>query len=109
MGIALFPWKGDRILDTVVLMLNKASIAANRTNSHIELEYASMANLKSAVTSILFKGEVEPTELLTKVKNLDWEKFNCYLPQELKYITYAHTHLNIPGALEFFQRLMREL
>ena len=109
MGIALFPWKGDRILDTVVLMLNKASIAANRTNSHIELEYASMANLKSAVTSILFKGEVEPTELLTKVKNLDWEKFNCYLPQELKYITYAHTHLNISGALEFFQRLMREL
>lgn len=109
MGLALFPWKGDRILDTLVLMLNKASISASRNGSHIELEYASIDNLKSAVASILFKREVNPTELLSKVKNLDWEKFNCYLPKELKYITYAHTHLDIDGALAFLQRLAKEL
>lgn len=109
MGLALFPWQGDRVLDTVVLMLNKASINATRCNAHIELEYASIDNLKTAVAHILHKGEIDPTELLSKVKNLDWEKFNCYLPQELKYITYAHTHLNIPGALKFFRELAPEL
>lgn len=108
-GIALFPWQGDRVLDTVVLMLNKASIAAQRCNAHIELEYASIDNLKTAVAHILHKGEIDPTELLTKVKNLDWEKFNCYLPQDLKYITYAHNHLNIKGALKFFRELAPEL
>lgn len=111
-GLALFPWKGDRVLDTVVLMLNRASIAASRTSSHIELEYASMDNLKTAVASILMQGRTgnfDTVSLLKKVKNLNWEKFNCYLPLELKYITYAHTHLDIPGALTFFQRLAQEL
>lgn len=108
-GVALFPWKGDRILDTLVLLLNKQSIGANRSGSHIELEYASLDNLKTAVNNILMAGDIEPQELLKKVKNLDWEKFNCYLPLELKYITYAHTHLNIAGALEFLGRLKQEL
>ena len=108
-GLALFPWKGDRILDTLVLLLSKQSIVANRSGSHIELDYASLDNLKTAVHNILREGEVEPQELLKKVKNLDWEKFNCYLPVELKYITYAHTHLDIPGALTFLERLSGEL
>lgn len=108
-GLMLFPWKGDRVLDTIVLLLNKSSIGANRSGSHIELDYASLDNLKTAVMSILFNGEIPPNELLKKVKNLDWEKYNCYLPLELKYISYAHTHLDIKGALEFFSILSKEL
>lgn len=108
-GLMLFPWKGDRVLDTIVLMLNKASIGASRVGSHIELDYASLDNLKTAVMSILFNGEIDPKELLKKVKNLDWEKYNCYLPIDLKYITYAHTHLDIKGALDFFKKLAKEL
>ena len=112
MGLALFPWRGDRVLDTVVLMLNKASIAANRIGCHIELEYASLDNLKTAVASILLegkKGNYDVNSLLKRVKNLDWEKFNCYLPLELKYLTYAHTHLDLEGALAFFKQLSHEL
>lgn len=108
-GLALFPWKGDRILETVVLLLNRHSIDASRNGSHIELEYASLNNLKTAVNAIRAGGAVEPQELLKKVKNLDWEKFNCYLPADLKYITYAHTHLDMDGALAFFDRLAAEL
>lgn len=108
-GLMLFPWRGDRVLQTVVLMLNKASVSASRVNAHIELDFASIDNLKTAVVSILMKGEVDPKELLKKVKNLDWEKFNCYLPEDLKFITYAHTHLDVKGALDFFRRLAKEL
>ena len=109
-GLALFPWRGDRVLNTVVLLLSKNSIAANKVNAHIELDYASIDNLKSAVASILMnKDNIEPETLLKRVKNLDWEKFNNYLPQELKYIAYAHTRLDIPGALEFFHKLASEL
>ena len=112
MGLALFPWRGDRVLDTVVLMLNQASIAASRVGCHIELEYASLDNLKTAVASILLesqKGEYDLNSLLKRVKDLDWEKFNCYLPLELKYLTYAHTHLDLEGALAFFRQLSKEL
>lgn len=108
-GLALFPWQGDRVLDTVVLMLNKSSINATRCNAHIELEYASIDNLKTAVASIFHRGEIDAPDLLSKVKNLDWEKFNCYLPADLKYITYAHSNLDVQGALKFFRELASEL
>lgn len=108
-GLALFPWQGDRVLDTVVLMLNKASINATRCNAHIELEYASIDNLKTAVANIFHRGAIDAPELLSKVKNLDWEKFNCYLPSDLKYITYAHSNLDVQGALKFFHELAPEL
>lgn len=106
---ALFPWKGDRILETIVLMLRHASISADRVGSHIEIEYASVDNLTSAVASILRQGEINPTDLLSKVKNLDLEKFSKYLPIELKKISYAHSHLDIKGALDFFKVLSKEL
>lgn len=108
-GLALFPWKGDRILDTIVMMLNKQSINASRVGSHIELDYTSTDNLKSAVASILFHGEIDPKSLIKSAKNLDWEKFNIYLPAELKRVTYAHTHIDIKGALEFFKKLSKDL
>lgn len=109
-GFCLFPWKGDRVIDTIVLMLKKASISAEKVGSHIELEFASLDNLSTAVGSILRQGsDIDPTSLLSKVKTLDWEKFNCYLPHQLKLISYAHSHLDIPGALNFFQNLAPEL
>ena len=55
------------------------------------------------------KGNYDVNSLLKRVKNLDWEKFNCYLPLELKYLTYAHTHLDLEGALAFFKQLSHEL
>lgn len=108
-GFCLFPWKGDCILETIVLMLKRVAINAERVGSHIELEYTSKENLSTAVGSILLAGEIEPTELLQKVKTLDWEKFNCYLPHELKQISYAHSHLDVKGALQFFSNLAHEL
>lgn len=109
-GLSLFPWKGDRILETIVLMLKKSSINAERVGSHIELNYASIDNLSTAVGSIIRQANnIEPTSLLSKVKTLDWEKFNCYLPHELKLISYAHSHLDVRGAIEFFRVLAKEL
>lgn len=109
-GLSLFPWKGDRILETIVLMLKKSAVNAERVGSHIELEYASVENLSTAVGTILRRADdIEPVSLLSKVRTLDWEKFNCYLPVELKQISYAHSHLDVNGALDFFRILAKEL
>lgn len=107
-GICLFPWKGDRILETIVLMLKRVAVTANRVGSHIELEFTSKENLSTAVGTILREGEIDPTMLLIKAKTLDWEKFNCYLPRELKQLSYAHSNLDIRGALKFFKELSHE-
>lgn len=109
-GFCLFPWKGDRVLETIVLMLKKASISAEKVGSHIELDFASLDNLSTAVGTILRqRNELDPTSLLSKAKTLDWEKFNCYLPHELKVISYAYSHLDTEGAFNFFENLAHEL
>lgn len=108
-GIMLFPWKGDRVLETVVLLLKRYAVRANRIGSHIETDYISVDNLKNAIGNILQHTDTDPAELLRESRIPDFEKFNVYLPDELRRLAYAHSHLDIEGAAEFFRQAAREL
>lgn len=108
-GLALFPWKGDRIMRTVSLMLAKEQIKNVQYNSHIELEYCSIDTLKVAVANILRQSDIKLNDLVMKVKNLETDKFDYCLSDELKRLNYAHRSLDLNGALTFFRRLAKEL
>lgn len=108
-GISLFPWKGDRVLRTIVLMLKKEAINAAAYKSHIELEYTPMDSLKVAVFNILDKRDINSSDLVKKIGNLDRDKHDGYISPELKRLSYAHSELDVEGALSFFEKLRKEL
>ncbi|MBO5566842.1 MAG: DEAD/DEAH box helicase [Succinivibrio sp.] len=109
-GYQIYPWKGDRVIRTIILMLKQESIKAIQWKSHIELGFTSMDTLKEAVKKILEKADtITATELVAKVKNIDIDKHDIYLSQELKQISYAYSALDLDGALSFFKLLAKEL
>ena len=61
-GISLFPWKGDRVMQTVVLLLKKENIKASLYKSHIELEFVPMDSLKVAVFNLINNSEINPVD-----------------------------------------------
>lgn len=108
-GLALFPWKGDKVLRTMILMLRRKSVKAFQCRSHIELEYTSPDNLASAVRGIVEDTAPDGTELVAKIRNLDISKHDSYLSRELKRLAYARSFLDIPGALRSFREIASEL
>ncbi|MGN1282127.1 MAG: DEAD/DEAH box helicase [Succinivibrio sp.] len=108
-GLALFPWKGDRVLRTIVLMLKKEAISAVAYKSHIELEFTPIDSLKVAVFNILDNRDINASDLVKKIGNLDKDKHDGYISSDLKRLSYAHSELDVPGALDFFVKLRKEL
>ncbi len=108
-GLAIFPWKGDRILRTVMLLLKKESIKATIWGSHLELGFTSIDSLKIAIFNILDRSEIKETDLVSKIKGLNIEKYDEYISDELKRLSYAHSRLDLDGALDFLDLLYKEL
>jgi len=108
-GIALFPWRGDRVIRTIVLMLKKEAISATEYKSHIELDYTPKDSLKVALYNILNQSDIDEIELIRKINNLDRDKHDEFISMDLKRKSFAHSELDIEGALEFFRILRREL
>ncbi|MBR1612626.1 MAG: DEAD/DEAH box helicase [Succinivibrio sp.] len=109
LGISLFPWKGDRVIRTIVLMLKREAVSAVAYKSHIELEYTPKDSLKVAVHNILDTKEIDEIELIKKINNLDRDKHDGFISMDLKRLAFAHSELDVKGALEFFKVLNKEL
>ena len=108
-GLALFPWKGDKIVRTIALMLKKEAIDAIPFKSHIELDFTPRDSLKVAVFNILDAKTIDPIELIKKIRFLDRDKHDEFISIDLKRQAYAYSELDIEGALEFFRQLRKEL
>ena len=108
-GISLFPWLGDRVIRTIVFLLKKEAISAKAYKAHIELEFTPRDSLKVAVFNILNNQNIDKVELIKKINNLDRDKYDSYISMDLKRLAFAHSELDLDGALEFFKRLRKEL
>lgn len=108
-GLAIFPWKGDCILRTLMLLLKKESIKASIWGSHLELGFTSLDSLKVAIFNLLDRKEINGTDLVSKIRNLNLEKNDEYLSVDLKRLSYAHSKLDIEGACDFLKLLYKEI
>lgn len=108
-GFEIFPWAGDRVLRTMILMLKRKNIKAVQIASHIVLGFTSMDSLKTAVKEILAEDIQDATELASKISNLDVDKHDQYISDELKRLGFAWSALDLEGAMAIFRTIAEEL
>lgn len=108
-ALCLYPWVGDRAMQTMALMLRNMSLRAYSIHSHIELEYVSVENLREAIAAILRLGEQPPQALLKDIRFLRSEKHDHFLSRELKLLGYASRALDQRTALAAFEKINAEL
>jgi ATP-dependent Lhr-like helicase len=105
-SVLIFPWCGDRVLDTLSLWLR--SLGHESVNHGIALS-VSRTTERQAVGLLEAMAAGEPPraiDLARTVSNLRREKFHSYLSDELLAADYATARLDLPGAREAIRRLL---
>lgn len=103
----LFPWVGDRTMNTLCALFNTAGLAA--MNEGIGLRFAATtANVKRAAQELLAIGPPQAESLATTVQNKHIGKYDHLLPEELLNANYASTHFDVDSAIAVLENCIQE-
>lgn len=102
-GLYIFPWRGDKIMNTIVQILKHYRIQAKKISSYILLPGLSTVTYKQVVKTILEAPRLSEEELAAKISNLEYDKYDKYLSKDLKCLQYGYRNFDIDGAMSFFE------
>jgi len=104
-GSLLFAWKGDRILDTLVVWLHSQGIQASREGMTLLFDNNAPSGIRAEMAKLAAEPPPDPLVLAASVANRQTEKLHPYLSDVLLTADYAARALDVPGAWA----VMREL
>ena len=97
-GSVLFPWRGDRVLDTLVVWLS--GLGHGVAKEGVALVFTSLGpeGVKEQCASLASAAPPDPVELASVVANKKTEKFHPWLSDRLLTLDYASRALDVEGA-----------
>lgn len=99
-------WQGDRINDTLLLMLMARGFRGMNDRLCLSLEGTTLGEIERALRTIINSDEVKPELLAQSVKNKVREKWDGLVPDGLLEASFASSHLDVTGLREVLaQRL----
>jgi ATP-dependent Lhr-like helicase len=104
-GIRIFPWKGDWVMDTLMLTLKHRGYKPENEGLSIRLRGASQDEASDVLFDLSEGAFPSEAELADEILNKVQEKWDWLLPDGLLNRNYASHNLDIPGA----ERYVREL
>jgi ATP-dependent Lhr-like helicase len=107
--IYLFPWRGDRVLHTLMLQLAAHKLAAGTEGIAVAVRGATLDQVATALAQI-GKGTAPSGPLLARLAhNQLEEKYDWTLSPDLRCIDYASRHFDEAGAREAASRILDSL
>lgn len=103
--IQLMLWKGDRIQDTLVLMLTARGFKGLNEDVCISLTSTDIDAVHDALLDLVSSQHMSPLELASTVKNLSREKWDLLLPEEVLQASFASSYLDVDGAYRVLEAL----
>lgn len=108
-NVLLFTWQGDRLNESVAMMLKRGGYTAFICGPAVEVVGVMpehMDHLLGFLASLASAPAPAPNELLLTAKNLQREKWDWALPEDLLHVSYASLHLDIEGAHKWLQQFL---
>ena len=103
----LFPWRGDRVINTLVRMFEAEGVKASRNGVSVGLEIREAAFRE--VVGDRFRGRtIHASDLAEAIENKVTNKFDGYLPPDLLARDYALREFDLPGALAVLDELTQD-
>lgn len=96
-NVQLFLWRGDRIMNTIVLMLKQRDLNAWNAGLYININTDDPEILLDALHAIDESPQPDPEDLVKNVMNKRLEKWDGLLPDELLARNYSSHTLDIVG------------
>lgn len=101
----VFPWKGDRVLNTLQLQLRSHGLNVSNEGLYLEAHAVGVERLRAAVAELSQNGLADPNALAMSVENLITEKHHPSLSRPQLIADYAASRLDPHGALESAREL----
>src|SRR6185369_5969330 len=97
-GTLLFAWRGDRILDTLVVWLHSEGIQTSREGLALLFPNADPDQLRDDLARLGEEPPPDPLDLAATVGNRRSEKFHPYLSDSMLTADFAARALDVTGA-----------
>jgi ATP-dependent Lhr-like helicase len=94
----LFPWRGDRVMNALLLQFRAREIKAVRTSLFLALPKIDLPVLQRVLDQIASVNSIDPMPFLPFVENLTQEKHHPHLAPERLMIDFASSQLDLSGA-----------
>ena len=88
-NVFIVPWMGDKVVNTLVVMLNHSGYKANSYAGIVEIENANMSEINECLEGIASSPAPSNTHLAESVVDKQTEKFDHLLPESLLNVAYG--------------------
>ncbi|NJL35650.1 MAG: DEAD/DEAH box helicase [Leptolyngbyaceae cyanobacterium SM1_4_3] len=102
----LFCWKGDLVINTVLVQLQARGLSVGRDAIALIIEDAAPAKVLRELRAIAAKPPVNPVTLAATLQNKMIEKYDQFLSEELLCQNYASSYLDTPGAWNMISEIV---
>ncbi len=96
--VVIFPWSGDRVMDTLVVALTAAGLEAARDGLAVSVEGADEAIVRQALTALIDGSLGDAEALAAPMLNKRQNKYDWVLSEQLLTADYARSALDLTGA-----------
>ena len=103
-----FAWKGDRVMNTVLLQLRAAAMNATRDNLALTIEGVPYSTLRNTLATLVAAGPANSPALAATVGNKRGAKYDYVLGPELLATDYASSALDCEGAWAALRELLED-
>jgi ATP-dependent Lhr-like helicase len=94
----LFPWRGDRIMNTLTVVLAGCGQQVGQEGLAITVGHRSPAEVRDLIRELAAGAPPDPVALASTVRAKAHDKYDRYLSDDLLDAAYAARALDVPGA-----------
>ncbi|RKT54438.1 DEAD/DEAH box helicase [Saccharothrix australiensis] len=105
----VFPWRGDRILDTLVAWLTVAGVEAVRDGVALTVLKCTPAQLRAVCRQVLLEDRTTAEDVAAALPDTVVDKYDAHLGDDLRIRAYAAGHLDMAGARATLAELIERL
>jgi len=103
----LFSWQGDILNNTLVLMFGNHGLMATNEGVYICIHTSTQKVVLSIIEKIVSEGVSDSEQLLSNVKNLEFEKWDWALPLSVLNKSFASAALETELAIVFLNKVLK--
>lgn len=102
----LFLWAGDRIVNTMHVLLSQRGYQASKTGMTLKIQDCRPEELLEELQHIVNSESPKPPHLAESVENKIIDKHDRYLPKDLLNANYASKRLDIEGTIREIESIV---
>jgi ATP-dependent helicase Lhr and Lhr-like helicase len=101
----LLPWLGDRIVNTITVLLRRSGLTADNVGGIIEIADCNPEKLRDSVARMLCDDLPTAETLGAGVADTIIEKYDRFIPMQLREIAYGRRYFDVHGAARWLRGL----